>query len=76
MQNSKSVPNVKYQVQSSKYSKLCKNSVLILSLQNYTKWSLIPNQALPNDFNQAIPLKIIQGIQIYPWFIQKPSQMF
>ena len=66
--------NVKYHIQSFKYLESCKILVLILAIQNYAKWSLIPNHTLPNDFNHAIPLKITQGIQIHQWFIQKPSQ--
>ena len=34
---------------------------MILAIQNYAKWSLIPNHTLPNDFNHAISLKITQG---------------
>ena len=53
MQISSQSLNVKYQFQSSKYSELCNISVLVLSTQNYAKRSLIPDQALPNNFKHT-----------------------
>ena len=61
-QNFKSVPKCQISHSVLKTFRLCIISVLVLSLQNYAKWSLIPNQALPNNFNHTIQLKIIQGV--------------
>ena len=74
VKNFNSVP--KYQISHSvlQIFTIMQNFNLILAIQNYAKWSLIPNHTLPNDFNHAIPLKITQGIQIHQWFVQKPSQ--